>query len=253
MSKFTEMGKKPRKFRKLRRFLNTILTALYISPIIIGFSVTLYYKLNNEIPPRYTAFYLLFEVLPFIMCVLLAVMIILRIFRYIRALFKRISFIKSLKRVCKEHAYKLEIRQNPYKSIFFSSSKPVIVVTTNEKIFVVYFFTALRKGSALVFYDENYAEFWHYIMRQVPPLKRSKFYNLSDITLENNDLPIEKVLLISPTPFQIYKGSSEGHAIVDNNEKMFGYTLYAGSGFCNMIDRLHIKVEPIKIKRYGYQ
>ncbi|HOJ47641.1 MAG TPA: hypothetical protein PLD48_02065 [Bacillota bacterium] len=158
-----------------------------------------------------------------------------------------------MKRVCKEHAYKLEIRQNPYKSIFFSSSKPVIVVTTNEKIFVVYFFTALRKGSALVFYDENYAEFWHYIMRQVPPLKRSKFYNLSDITLENNDLPIEKVLLISPTPFQIYKGSSKGHDVVDNNEKMFGYTLYAGSGFCNMIDRLHIKVEPIKIKRYGYQ
>lgn len=250
MSKFTEMGKKPRRFL---RYIGIILTFLYILPIIIGFSVTLYYKLNDEIPPRYTAFYLLFEVLPFIMCVLLAVMIILRIFRYIRALFKRISFIKSLKRVCKEHSYKLEIRQNPYKSIFFSSPKPVIVVTTNEKIFVVYFFTALRKGSALVFYDENYAEFWHYIMRQVPPLKRSKFYNLSDITLENNDLPIEKVLLISPTPFQIYKGSSKGHAIVDNNEKMFGYTLYAGSGFCNMIDRLHIKVEPIKIKRYGYQ
>lgn len=250
MSRFTEMGKKPRKSGK---YISTILTVLYILPILISFSSALYYKLTGQIAPeRYGLIYFYIDILPYILLFFLVVMIILRILRYIKAFFKRKSFVKNLKKICKEREYKIEIRQNPYKSIFISSSEPAILVYTKEKVYAVYFFTALRRDSALKFYDENYAEFWHYIMKQMPPLRRGKYYSLSDITIENNDLPVEKILLVNPAPFQIYKGSSKGSEVVDNNEKMFGYTLYAGTGFCNMIDRLHLKAEPIRINRYNY-
>ncbi|HBL85103.1 MAG TPA: hypothetical protein DDZ99_09470 [Clostridiales bacterium] len=232
MSKFTKMAEKPEPALKI---IGKLVMWLIIIPLLTWIVFIYYDAALFSFSP------IIIKYNKEILVVILSIIIIPRIFRYIKALIKRILFIKKLRRICIYKGFRFIQMRNFYLSIFMHNENPELLVVTDARIYIVSLFTALKRRKALHFIsDKTVIEIYNFL-KAMPPKETKKYYHIADIDLPDyitTPLPIEKILLVNPVPYKITRTSEYGIRLVDNNEKMFGYTLYMGTGFCNMLDRL---------------
>lgn len=230
MSKYTRENASP----GLKLFRNIIIWLVMIP--FLGYYLLLYLE---DIFYSYSSLFV--KNMKDIIIVILILIFVPKIFRYIKALFKRKFLLKRIRRVCSEKGYRYERMSNLYLSVFVDTPKPEFLVITDKTIYSVNLFSALKKRNALDFCSETSVQVAHMTLKALPPIYTTRKYSLGEPTLPKDltkDLPVEKILLVNPAPYKITKSTERGTSLVDNNEKMFGYTLYAGTGFCNMLDRL---------------
>lgn len=183
------------------------------------------------------------------------------IWKFFRIPRKRIAFILRLRRKCKRFGYKIEYKRSIFKSMRFLTEGIDLTVNTGKRLWVVRFLPCYRYNSDLIFMDANTLKIKHNPIRLKASLfpghirhgvrvntdqgKRFSFdgkvktinYSFTD-EVSASGIKIARALIVNPVPHTIRKAEFDG-AIYETGtgEKMWGYTLFSGSGFLETLDR----------------
>ena len=182
--------------------------------------------------------------------------------KFLRVPRKRIKFLLKLRRKCKNLGYKLEFKRNIFKGMRFLTEGIDLTISTGKKIWAVRFLPCYRYNSDLIFVDENTIKIKHNPIRLKSSLlpsnsrhasrwtfktenKRSLFdgkvktltYSFTDEVLHYG-VKSARALIVNPVPHTIRKVEKDGATYeTGTGERMWGYTLYSGSGFLEALDR----------------
>lgn len=182
-------------------------------------------------------------------------------YKYVRALVKRMSLMRSVKRVCREKGYRLEKLASCYKSVFRPTEEPELMITTPEKKLRVKFFACLKYGDTYTF--ENLK---HYTTKSNAGMTLvNRGINPSGIAKKNYSLFLspthkvenegvteveitggtcvgsvevfdgESILCVNPIPIEMRRVSGSGTEQVFDGDKFDGYTVYSGNALCGAL------------------
>lgn len=152
---------------------------------------------------------------------------------YIRALLKRRSFIKKLKKYCFDNRLYLSKLKNPYRSIFTSKDGFDFTVEKNKISYDCKFIAGVFPNALIYLSDDGRG-----IKRiDVRIFGRQIFSIMThfDFGYESENkkililLPTPKIFLVSVSAFKLREG--------DVGEKVGEYTVYNATGFFNAMDR----------------
>jgi hypothetical protein len=155
------------------------------------------------------------------------------IFYFLRALLKRRTFIKKLKKYCKNNSLVLSEIINPYSSIFRDKKGFNFTVEKNGKKYDCKFLYSLFKGSPLVLSDKGLG-IKHTLITLRGIRIFSKTTDFSYVFESDN----KKILIILPIPKKILvsiRGTELTEA--DTGEKLGEYTIHSANSFLNALDR----------------
>ena len=191
---------------------------------------------------------------------LLAAFIWWKFFRVFR---KRVGFLLKLKRACKSLGYKIKFYRGFFRGLGFKNEGVDLTVDTGKKLWTVRFLPCKKYNMDLIFEDEKT------IVMKVNPVRlkgslmgefngstpstaratgmiglisvfrksREKRieYSFTDMK-EQLYRKSERALIINPVPHTLKKKEADG-AIYETGtgERMWGYTVFSGSGFINML------------------
>ncbi len=187
---------------------------------------------------------------------ILAVILLIVSLRYLRAVRIRRSFLKRLKKICKDENFELSEIKHPYRSIFFRNHDYHFTVRAYGKTYACKLLASVSKNSPMIFIDEIFG--YHKMSIRLKSsefvLFRKKFYH--DFESPNAD---HKVLIVSPAPHTMrviettvafvaddttYVKESARFRYLDNASHVFGATIFSGSGFLNALERNCLYVKP---------
>ncbi len=171
-----------------------------------------------------------------IIAVLVAVVIA---FPYVRAFFKRKSFIKRLRKTCKQNGYVIN-EGNMLLSIFNYGGGEHFTVTTTEGTYACKFITGTKRSVPIIFDGKGTAVFMHRITFMKVTFSQKMV--MRNIAFESQH---PKVLIVNPAPIAVLKFIDGVMTELDNADEVGGYKIFAGTGFVNTLERdlLHINAE----------
>ena len=158
---------------------------------------------------------------------------------------KRLSFLRKLKKTAKKNGIELEFRRGFLKSLVWSGKDDVdFVAKAGKWTYYVKFATTKRFLSSFLFVSNNEMKY----------IKLARRGNLAVIFNSKNkiktwkiEFPSEinegdkysvKTILINPAVMDIERKSPDGATVpTGSGEKLFGYTIYTGSGFIETLKR----------------
>ena len=184
------------------------------------------------------------------------------VWKFFRVPRKRIKFILKLRKKCKSLGYKIEFKRGVFKGMRFHTEGIDITIDTGKKIWAVRFLPCYRYNSDLIFIDENTIKIKHNPIRLKASLFPVNARHAQRLTLktENKRFSLDgkvktieysfkdevlrygcksaRALIVNPVPHTIRKVEKDG-AIYETGtgERMWGYTLYSGSGFLETLER----------------
>ena len=158
---------------------------------------------------------------------------------------RRLSFIGKLKKTCKKNKYRLEFKKGFFKSLSWAEDDTVdFTVKAGKWTYYVKYATSNRFLSSFTFISKNQMKYTKIAMH-------NRFTIIFDVKDKVYTMPIEfpkgideadkytvKAILINPAVMNIEKKGSDGVVIpTGSGEKIFGYTIYTGTGFIETIKR----------------
>ena len=158
---------------------------------------------------------------------------------------RRLKFLRKLKRVCKQNGYELEFKRNFFKSLSWAEDNAIdFVVKAGKYTYYVKLATSKRFLSSFTFISKNQ-------MKYTKIARHNRFTIILDFKDKSYMMPIEfpagidendkysvKAILINPAVMNIEKKGNDGVIIpTGSGEKLFGYTIYTGTGFVESIKR----------------
>lgn len=182
--------------------------------------------------------------------------------KFLRVPRKRIKFLLRLRKKCKNLGYKLEYKRGIFKSMRLLNEGIDLTIDTGKKVWAVRFLPCYKYNSDLIFIDENTIKIKHNPLRLKASLFPVNARHAQRLTLkaENKRFSLDgkiktvsysftdevlhygvksaRALIVNPVPHTIRKLEKDG-AIYETGtgERMWGYTLYSGSGFLETLDR----------------
>lgn len=189
--------------------------------------------------------------------------ILKRSHKYVRALLKRKSLIKRIKRICRDKALYLKYGFNFYTSIFGKSSTPEVTIISSEKIYKIKMFACLRKKDIYTLTSPNsffttsnvnpiFVEY-HYPTMAITKnrdsnLYLSPFYKSRNSYVRDVELTPEieqevsantvNILCINPIAVKIEVVRTNKAEEVFDGEEFKGYTVYSGNALCDFLKNL---------------
>ena len=157
----------------------------------------------------------------------------------------RARFIGKLKKTCKRNGYRLDVKRGFFKAMTWSEDDKVdFIVKAGRWTYYVKFATSKRFLSSFTFVSKNQ-------MRYTKIARRNRFATIFDFKdkvypmqiefprwIDEKDKYIVKGILINPAVMNVEKKGSDGVIIpTGSGEKLFGYTIYTGTGFIETIKR----------------
>lgn len=189
----------------------------------------------------------------------LTVFLIIKARKYLRAVLKRSSFMRRLKKVCREEGVNMQVLSSPYSSVFKPSNTSEILLDKNGEKYSVKFFPCINAKDTYQFdEDGNY----HTISNFKPILLNTRFYStgahnqtLSTILLpktlqysdnifknsnksnftETDIRNAKPLLCLNPISVQMQKVKGNGIATIFDGDELCGYTAYSAGGLLNLI------------------
>ena len=152
---------------------------------------------------------------------------------YIRALLKRRSFVKKLKRYCFDNRLYLSKVNTPYRSVFTSKEGFDFTVEKNMISYDCKFIAGVLPNAPIILSDDGHG------FRQISVrMFRTKLFQVMtqfDFGYESKN---RKILILLPTPkkFLLSIGGFQPRG-GDVGEKVGEYTVYNATGFLNALDR----------------
>lgn len=166
-------------------------------------------------------------------------------FNATKLLRRRMSFVRKLKKACKENKYRLEFKKSFFKSFSWAVDDSVdFTVKAGKYTYYVKYATSKRFLSSFTFVSKNQ-------MKYTKIARHNRFTIIFDVKDKIYTMPIEfpkgidendkytvKAILINPAVMNIEKKGSDGVVVpTGSGEKLFGYTIYTGTGFIETLKR----------------
>ena len=158
----------------------------------------------------------------------------------------RHKFVKKLKKVCKEKKYRLEFKRGFWKSLSWADRDEIdFTLKAGKYTYFVRYATATKTLSTMTFLSKS-----ELVYTKHP--RNNKFTLIFDFKDKKKLMPISfpsyidsddkysiKTILINPVPMNIEKKGSlgEGMEPTGTGERLFGYTIFNGTGFIETIQR----------------
>ena len=183
--------------------------------------------------------------------------------KFFRVFRKRVKFLFKLKKECKKLGYKIKFYRSFFKGLFFNKSGVDLTVDTGKKLWTVRFLPCKKYNMDLIFEDEktivmkiNPVRLKGSLMGEVnsstPATARatgligltSVFRKSKEKRLEYSFTEMreqlyrksERALIVNPVPHTMKKKEADGATYeTGTGERMWGYTVFSGSGFINML------------------
>ena len=186
---------------------------------------------------------------------ILAVILAVKAAKYIRAVLRRISFMRRLKSECLRSGTELTILSSPYRSVFRPSDTSELLLKTSDKLYSLKFFPCIHNKDTYQFDAEgNY----HRISNYKPLFLNHRYYTFGTAgnktikkvllpnMLRHNDTFFKKsgctnfnhsdiegaipILCLNPVPADVIKVSGNGTVRVFDGDELCGYRVYSAAG-----------------------
>ena len=168
-----------------------------------------------------------------ILLAVIALIVITVVSFYMRAIFKRKAFVKSLKKYCNTNNIYLSEIKNPLASVFALKEGYDFRVEKNGTKYDCKFIAGVFKNSPIIFSDKGNAlkQDTLFIFR----VEVLHFMEKFDFAYESDG---KKILVLLPTPKKFYVSTNDSPPrLADTGERVGEYTVYTSSGFLNGLDR----------------
>ena len=158
---------------------------------------------------------------------------------------RRAKFIRRLKKACKQNGYELEFKRGFFKSLSWAKGEALdLTVKAGRWTYYVKFATSKRFLAGFTFVSKNQ-------MKYTKIARHNRFTLILDFKdkiytmpiafpkdIDENDKYSVKAILINPAVMNVEKKGSDGVVVpTGSGEKLFGYTIYTGSGFIETLKR----------------
>ena len=225
--------------------LFVVLFALYISVAVIG-AIGMVYMLQE---------------IGIVICIIAALVFVYLV--PLRALRKRFFFLLKLKRLCKRNKIRLRQSRGLWQGLKNNGTGIDLTVETGTNIWLVRFFAVWKYDSAMLFSEGDSVQITSPRPKgSVPSAVRSSATRVRMVKRDSSALgfrrikttvfpisfeegaesvngkKVNRALIVNPVPHTIRKVEKDG-AIYETGtgEKMWGYTIYSGSGFITELNR----------------
>lgn len=240
-------------FTYLNEYLATALTVILYAAMFIMIAVGLYMLIT-----------LLGHVGQLIAILALIWFILWKFFRVPR---KRIKFLLKLRRKCRALGYKIEYKRGILRGMRFNKSGADLTVDTGKKLWTVRFLPAKRYNCDFIFEDESTLKIKHNPIRFKSSImgRRASYvaiskqssgggandkikiktlpYSFSEADeIKMNGRKSARALVINPVPHTLKKKEKDGATYeTGTGERMWGYTVFSGTGFLETLERESIE------------
>ena len=162
---------------------------------------------------------------------------------------KRIAFIRKLKKACKKNGWEYRTKRRFFASFLWNGREEEdFSVRTRTHIYLVKYATAKRRYSDMIFLSKS-----KMVYRKLR--LNNKFTAAFDLKPKVTEMNVRfpqtfddgytvRAILINPVPRDIFKKDSDGSIVATGSgEKLFGYTVFSGSGFIATLEREDRRIE----------
>ena len=91
------------------------------------------------------------EFLVTLVLLIAAALLLYKSLKYIRAVFKRMTFAAKLRKTCRENGHRLTVTAPLYRSVFFRTTRPELLVETGTDVYSVKLFACVNRKETYVF------------------------------------------------------------------------------------------------------
>ena len=175
---------------------------------------------------------------------LAAVILVPLLFVPVRVAFKRRKFVRRLKRICRERGFDLTFRRNFFSSFFYSKSKYDFTVKAGKKTWICKYLTSFTRDRLIEFDSpEMITLFIGLTPSRIKdaygiPSPKKKVKDFVFLRPEGLDEKAELAVIMNPAPRMTDVKKPDGRTEpTGTGAKIFGYTIFTGSGFVSTLDR----------------
>ncbi len=198
----------------------------------VFFALFVYFGTLYALPYLFMAVMIVYEFAVKFRVAILVFIALVIFWRTIRAFFKRRSFIKKLKKLCKKEGYTLSKIERPYAEVFFPHGGMNFTVGAHGKEYDCKFLAAKAKGAFMIFFAGGEGVF-----ERVFRLRELEFFKLHKPFYYDFESDKRKVLILTPVPKKTFIADHSKLRPVDNGEIIWDYKLFSGYGFLGALER----------------
>ncbi len=227
-----------KKFRPWIAKLNEILALILVMIVYVPIAVIA--LLVVFVTVKWSGIYVYNTIATFFWCVVLALWLYFFVLKIPR---KRIAFYRKLKKTCKKNGYRITYQRGFFRSLFWAKDDQIdLTVKAGRWIYYVKFFgsknlrsdVTLCSNGELIYRKLRLNNKFTVSLGLKPKTRKKKiiFPKYAD-----GDRAI-KAIILNPVPNEVYKRHTNGDTELSGNEDtIFGYTVYTGTGFIEAICR----------------
>jgi len=193
-----------------------------------------------------------------------AVAIVFVVAPIIRFFGVRVRFRKRLRRICAQSGFTVDIRRSFFSAFRRATGKVDMTVTTPKTVFEIAFIPATSRFSAIELSEKldayrrvsrlglsprkRVSRSGRTISSNEPPKTSNKLKRFISLAMDNSDMKpksnlisrkCRQILLLSPVAGEVrHIGENGGYREIENGDGVGTRTIYTGTGFINMLDRL---------------
>lgn len=162
---------------------------------------------------------------------------------------RRRSFVRRFKRFCRENRLSPRFVRGFFKALSQSESRDAdIILDAYGRTYFIKYVTPKKPLSSLTFLSKTRVRYTKHARRNIFTLildlkDKSREWDIG-FPDEAEAKGAEKIVLVNPNPGDIYVKNSEGATVpTGSGEKIYGYTVYTGTGFLDALRREKEKEE----------
>ena len=178
---------------------------------------------------------------------ILGILFIPFIVNFLRAVLSRISFLVKMKRAINRKKGKVKFLRVPFASFFINNGKADAYVNVCGEEYALKFFPGNPISKKVYIHDNDCA---YTARRNAQALFGRGVRGRCDLVINKADSKMKKyrlkvntlgskntVLLISPSPYEIYVYEGNQYRMTGNGERFHDMTIYTSNGFLNFLQR----------------
>lgn len=177
---------------------------------------------------------------------IIALLLIKSIFNWLRTIYHRTKLYVNLGKLCRKNTYEMQNVRLPIATLFTYSSKPDIIIKTDDTEYIIRLITC--RARKRIYHFANH-EFFARAMRvtfmqrfATNPTTYTLFKHfkhlppLDEKYLTDGDLKKQVVLLFNPSPLEIsYTSKGSKKEIGGNGSNFDGWMIYNAKGFIKLL------------------
>ncbi len=175
---------------------------------------------------------------------------------YLRALFKRMGYIKRLRRLCKAYRFELLSLKHPYLSVFRQPKGYTFALRADKKTYYCRLIASVSRSKKMIISDNGSCiRRWSFHIPQPQFARSGAFLQVNDrgngddrelFGIESSfdytfEADGEKLLLLNPVSKRTQKELQKHRSEMDNGDRIGEYSVFTGNAFLRYLERIYEK------------